>query len=587
MAFYHDNKLTMVGLDSDIEESSYAPLPSVKRKQFFDEPLLTMSEPISNIGAFHDGLNDTYPEYSTMFDPSYEDALPTDYSLEFEVNGDFSFPANDDSTHNMSVATVDADCSQVNDTAKDVGTNIKSEDDIQHQVSLTPNGGSEYDESDYDERRPSKAPKLNKDGVPRKPRQPRPKLLKWDDNDWKNVALGLVWACGENRIQIPFDQASQIVSESCTAGALQQALLKLRSKQVAEGFQIPTLRMAWTRKNKNTSLSSSANTKSQLPTDKDVAPKKKPTRFAGSQCKIIVLKRAYKEADRRHLAFPFKHSQSQNRASDTRTKLAKRSYDPTAAPKTSNSAFESSFNCLPVVSPLGYASLTLPSYDNVGTSYHHGLQTGMVNIPLSPSFSRLATEPDEKLDTIEEDEEEYAAVDEELTMTEESGFDVGVQSLDDAQVQDAAGTSVQDASATPTRYESAMARLYAPITPVQTAPTTPIRPRKHRRTESVSGLPAPLTPTTPTYVGPYNAIHSGRSSFMGTQQSTFHGGGLGVVPFQGFSSPYLTNQGSTNRGPAPRGLPDQGDYDSDGNRLMSYSDPVIKDAFPDFSGVHF
>lgn len=104
--------------------------------------------------------------------------------------------------------------------------------------------------------RTPRTPKINKDGEPRKPRQPRPKLLKWSDNDWKNVLLGVVWACGETGVQIPFDQAAQVLGENCTAGALQQALLKLRSKQVADGFQIPALKMAWSRKNRNGSTSS-------------------------------------------------------------------------------------------------------------------------------------------------------------------------------------------------------------------------------------------------------------------------------------------------------------------------------------------
>jgi hypothetical protein len=107
-----------------------------------------------------------------------------------------------------------------------------------------------------EDRQSSKTTKINKDGAPRKPRQPRPKLLKWSDTDWKNVVLGITWACGETGVQIPFDQAAQIVGENCTAGALQQAILKLRGKQIAEGYQIPSLKMAWTRKNRNRRSSS-------------------------------------------------------------------------------------------------------------------------------------------------------------------------------------------------------------------------------------------------------------------------------------------------------------------------------------------
>jgi hypothetical protein len=137
-------------------------------------------------------------------------------------------------------------------------------------VSCTSTYDSDDGESDFESPRssrfPSRTPKINKDGAPRKPRQPRPKLLKWSDNDWKNVVLGIIWACGESGVQIPFDQAAQVVGESCTAGAMQQAILKLRQKQVDQGYQIPSLRMAWTRKNKNSSSSSSnANAKSAQP----------------------------------------------------------------------------------------------------------------------------------------------------------------------------------------------------------------------------------------------------------------------------------------------------------------------------------
>jgi hypothetical protein len=170
---------------------------------------------------------------------------------------------------------------------------VKDEQDEELAVSVTPACESEYEDSDGDERRPSKAPKLNKDGVPRKPRQPRPKLLKWNDNDWKNVALGIVWACGENGIQIPFEQASQVVGESCTAGALQQALLKLRGRQIADGHDIPPLKMAWTRKPKNSTPSTpNADSRSSQITTPSKTPgnKKKPARKIGTPSKIVVLR---------------------------------------------------------------------------------------------------------------------------------------------------------------------------------------------------------------------------------------------------------------------------------------------------------
>lgn len=165
-------------------------------------------------------------------------------------------------------------------------------------VSHSPKHDSEYAESDQDGRPASKIPKTNKDGAPRKPRQPRPKLLKWSDDDWKNVVLGIIWACGETGVQIPFDQAAQVVGQNCTAGALQQAVLKLRGKQISEGFQIPSLRMAWTRKNKNSALSSSdANDKTEQGPSTNVAS---TTLMQGTQSLIVTLKRAYPHTNRVH-----------------------------------------------------------------------------------------------------------------------------------------------------------------------------------------------------------------------------------------------------------------------------------------------
>lgn len=185
---------------------------------------------------------------------------------------------------------------------------MKSEKaDREYSVSSPPND-NEYEDIDDERKRPSKVPKINKDGAPRKSRQPRLKLLKWSDDDWKNVALGLVWACGDNGIQIPFDQAAQVVGDQCTAGALQQALLKLRGKQIAEGYQIPPLKMSWARKNNNSPASSSADSKKNpeaTPT-RHALPKKKPTLMGSTQSLIVRLKRPYKEADRVHLDVPFK-----------------------------------------------------------------------------------------------------------------------------------------------------------------------------------------------------------------------------------------------------------------------------------------
>jgi hypothetical protein len=345
MPHYHDNKLAMVGLDSDYDVKSYpSPTPAKRKRNSYEDDLTGMSGNMSHVNGGASGQGSPMPFYPDMYhehtsgyeppsdfwttnafaeayDSPYGDWFLNDYSSNplFPVaNGTPAAAAAAASSapvvssvpavNNVpAVSSAPVASSAPAAPAVDVDATVKTEDDDEEQVSLSPRGGSEYDESNYDERRPSKARKLNKDGALRKPRQPRPKLLKWDDNDWKNVALGLVWACGENGIQIPFDQASQIVSESCTAGALQQALLKLRGKQISEGFQIPSLRMAWTRKNKNsTSSKSSANVKpSQDGTQKAMPAKRKPTRFAGNQSLIITLKRAYKDADRCHLAVPY------------------------------------------------------------------------------------------------------------------------------------------------------------------------------------------------------------------------------------------------------------------------------------------
>lgn len=159
-------------------------------------------------------------------------------------------------------------------------------------VSAPPLEESDFTASEYEDERPCKAPKLNKDGAPRKPRQPRAKLLKWTDDDWKNVLLGIVWACGETGVQIPFQQAAQVVGETCTAGALQQALLKLRVKQIAEGHKIPSLRMAWTRKKDYTSSKASREPEAN--------------KLRKNTTGIVKFRRAYKDEDRQGMARPYK-----------------------------------------------------------------------------------------------------------------------------------------------------------------------------------------------------------------------------------------------------------------------------------------
>jgi hypothetical protein len=338
MPYYHDNKLAMVGIDSDDDvKPCLSPKPAKRKRSHIKDDMTAMQdfashadgatgsqETLGDIYTVNDQVNQDQG-YEPPFDlwntnafteayTPYGDWFLNDYSSASSgagtaapqivfptTNANFA-PAPESDDMPAGPAPANDNAAVANGTVQ-----VKAEVDDEQKVSLFPLSGSEYDESDCGDRRPSKSRKLNKDGVPRKPRQPRPRLLKWDDNDWKNVALGLVWACGENGIQIPFDQASQIVSESCTSGALQQALLKLRGKQISEGFQIPSLRMAWTRKNKSCASSKSSTdvNPSQEGIQKPMPPKRKSTRFAGNQSLIVTLKRAYKDADRCHLAVPY------------------------------------------------------------------------------------------------------------------------------------------------------------------------------------------------------------------------------------------------------------------------------------------
>ena len=165
------------------------------------------------------------------------------------------------------------------------------------------------DESDEDYIDVNKIPKTRKDGTSRKPRQPRPKLLKWNDNDWKQLVLGIVWACGEAGISIPFSQAAQVVHDGCTAGALQQAILKLRVKQNAAGEQVPPLRMAWTR-NKAGNVANNGDQTSAPPKGptRAMIARRKPTRYQQNQTLMFTFKRAYVEADRALLPFPYRYN---------------------------------------------------------------------------------------------------------------------------------------------------------------------------------------------------------------------------------------------------------------------------------------
>ncbi|PSN59828.1 hypothetical protein BS50DRAFT_626404 [Corynespora cassiicola Philippines] len=85
----------------------------------------------------------------------------------------------------------------------------------------------------------------------RKQRAPRPPLVRWTEQDWMRATIGIIWACGEDGISIPFDRAATFVSPTCTAGALQQAVLKLHSKLRSQALNIPVVKMHWSRRNQN------------------------------------------------------------------------------------------------------------------------------------------------------------------------------------------------------------------------------------------------------------------------------------------------------------------------------------------------
>lgn len=268
-------------------------------------------EPTYSGGAdtFHGDFDPTYHNnihtaFSGDADTTYHSVAPSTFSSDIDA----AYPDNADPFAVTSFAAGLGETSQTDEALE-----LFTQEDAQEEyiVSATPLEESDFAASESEDERPRKVPKLNKDGVPRKPRKPRAKLLKWTDDDWKNACLGLVWACGEIGIQIPFEQAAQVVGEKCTAGALQQALLKLRSKQVAEGHQIPNLRMAWTRKNKY--AASSAKTKASQEPEAN-KPRKKPTRVEGTQALVVTLNRAYNDRDREGMARPYKWKKPSRKA---------------------------------------------------------------------------------------------------------------------------------------------------------------------------------------------------------------------------------------------------------------------------------
>lgn len=264
MAFHHNNRLNMVGL-FDSDEAYDSPYPSSGMVPHTTSDDMRTSN--IDMGYFHDYVHTP----SIMADAGNRPFGPEHFIA--EPSGSQDQEQNDE------------DYSRIDDSVS--------------VVSYTPPDDSDYEESACEDITLSKAPKTNKDGAPRKARQPRPKLLKWSDNDWKNVVLGIIWACGENGIRIPFSQAAQLVGETCTASALQQAVLKLRCKQIADGHDIPLLKMAWTRKNRNGRSSSpiadAKNTYIQTPPK---TPTRKRCAQKGKESLIVKFKIGRRGVDR-------------------------------------------------------------------------------------------------------------------------------------------------------------------------------------------------------------------------------------------------------------------------------------------------
>jgi hypothetical protein len=165
-------------------------------------------------------------------------------------------------------------------------------DRVRQNVSVaapaTDDGDGNCDETESDDTEHGEMSTLNKNGKPRKSRQKRAPLIRWDDHDIALAMIGIVWACGEAGVQIPFAQAAQVVETSCTASALQQAILKIKDRLVLQGDQIPKLRMGWPSKR-----TSPTNT-NVVPRDFSKVSRRKPTLQQSEQSLIVTLKCAYR-----------------------------------------------------------------------------------------------------------------------------------------------------------------------------------------------------------------------------------------------------------------------------------------------------
>ncbi|KAF2012634.1 hypothetical protein BU24DRAFT_494600 [Aaosphaeria arxii CBS 175.79] len=138
-----------------------------------------------------------------------------------------------------------------NQTFADNEPTMKSKQDFNfNSQARTSASGSEYQDSPpplprAGSKRPAEdmEPDVQHHANGRKKRDPRPKLLKWDEPCWAQIVIALVSECGKDDVEIPWDRVAKVLG--CTASALQQAILKNRKKLAEKGFIVDSLKMTW------------------------------------------------------------------------------------------------------------------------------------------------------------------------------------------------------------------------------------------------------------------------------------------------------------------------------------------------------
>ncbi|KAF1957338.1 hypothetical protein CC80DRAFT_547249 [Byssothecium circinans] len=133
--------------------------------------------------------------------------------------------------------------------------------------------------------------KLNKNGRPRKLRAPRQSLRTWGDRDVARAYLGVIWACGEVGIEIPFGMVAQFVHPKCTVSGIQQSILKLREHYNKQGEQVPRLRMRWPTRNAAPVTPAEAERKAR---NFAKLPRRKESTMMSMQSLVVTLKCAYR-----------------------------------------------------------------------------------------------------------------------------------------------------------------------------------------------------------------------------------------------------------------------------------------------------